>query len=162
MRITEHFAAAEFEHSQIAARAGIEIHIRPGTAVFFDLQALCAQVLEPLRAALGGRPIIISSGYRPAAVNRLIGGVANSQHVTGEAADIVVPGMAPYDVATAAHDLHLPVDQLIYEFGRWTHLSHVRDRGQRGEVLTAYKDAANHTHYADGIQLLGSIKGARR
>ena len=47
----------------------------------------CRQLLEPAREAIGC-PIIINSGFRNADVNRRVGGVRNSQHLQGCAADI--------------------------------------------------------------------------
>jgi len=46
----------------------------------------CRCLLEPARQAVG--PILINSGFRNSRVNRLVGGVGNSQHLTGQAADI--------------------------------------------------------------------------
>jgi len=47
----------------------------------------CRNLLEPARKAIGC-PIIINSGFRNAEVNRRVGGVKNSQHLQGQAADI--------------------------------------------------------------------------
>ena len=47
----------------------------------------CRNLLEPAREAIGC-PIIINSGFRNADVNRRVGGVKNSQHLQGQAADI--------------------------------------------------------------------------
>ena len=44
-------------------------------------------ILEPLRNYLG-KPIIVNSGYRSPSVNKAVGGVSNSQHLIGCAADI--------------------------------------------------------------------------
>ena len=52
-----------------------------------NLMALVENVLEPAREKLGG-PIIVNSGYRCVRYNRDVGGVANSQHLRGEAVDI--------------------------------------------------------------------------
>ena len=46
----------------------------------------CLMLLEPARQLVG--PIIINSGYRNPRVNALVGGVKNSQHLLGQAADI--------------------------------------------------------------------------
>ena len=46
----------------------------------------CLMLLEPARQVVG--PILINSGFRNARVNALVGGVKNSQHLTGQAADI--------------------------------------------------------------------------
>ena len=52
-----------------------------------NLMALVENVLEPAREKLG-LPIIVNSGYRCERHNKAVGGVANSQHLRGEAADI--------------------------------------------------------------------------
>ena len=52
-----------------------------------NLEALVEQVLEPARLRLG-LPIVVNSGYRCNVHNAAVGGVANSQHMRGEAADI--------------------------------------------------------------------------
>ena len=41
----------------------------------------------------GNDPVIINSGYRSEAVNKAVGGVSGSNHLTGCAADIRVAGM---------------------------------------------------------------------
>ena len=52
-----------------------------------NLQALVDHVLDPARERLG-MPITVNSGYRCPAHNKAVGGVKNSQHLKGEAADI--------------------------------------------------------------------------
>lgn len=52
-----------------------------------NLEALAEQVLEPARQRLG-RPITVNSSYRCQVHNKTVGGVANSQHMKGEAADV--------------------------------------------------------------------------
>ena len=58
----------------------------PTLQVVANLTYGCHLLLEPARAIAG--PIIINSGYRSEAVNRKVGGVSNSQHLVGQAADI--------------------------------------------------------------------------
>ena len=58
-------------------------------------------ILQKIRDYFG-KPITINSAYRNAAYNRKIGGVSNSQHVKGTAADICVSGVAPAEVAKYA------------------------------------------------------------
>jgi putative chitinase len=58
----------------------------PTVQVLFNLKYGCQYLLEPARREVG--PIIINSGFRNPRVNALVGGVKNSQHLWGEAADI--------------------------------------------------------------------------
>lgn len=118
MQLSKHFTLDEFTFSQTAVRNGLDN--TPSPAVIANLQNLCNNLLEPLRERVG--PIRITSGYRSSLVNSRVGGAANSQHLYGEAADIVVPGMSVYDVACLVRD-EFNYDQVIQEFGRWTHVS---------------------------------------
>ena len=52
-----------------------------------NIEALVENVLDPLRERYG-KPIVVNSGYRCAKHNKEVGGVQNSQHMKGEAADI--------------------------------------------------------------------------
>ena len=50
-----------------------------------------ARELQKARNQIG-RPFIINSWYRPPAINQAVGGVSNSQHLTGKAVDVQIPG----------------------------------------------------------------------
>lgn len=52
-----------------------------------NIASLVEEVLEPVRERLG-KPIVVNSGFRCPVHNAAVGGVANSQHMKGEAADI--------------------------------------------------------------------------
>ena len=78
----------------------------------------------------------INPGFRSPAINRAIGGAPNSQHCTGEAADLDA-----VDNAQLFHLIrqHLPFDQLIWESGNkrqpaWVHVSY-STKHNRKEVL---------------------------
>ena len=58
----------------------------PTMQVVANLTYGCLMLLEPARLEVG--PILISSGFRNSRVNSLVGGVKNSQHLIGQAADI--------------------------------------------------------------------------
>lgn len=97
-----------------------------------NLRALCENILEPLRARLD-RPLHVNSGYRGPALNKLVGGQPDSQHLVGEAADIVAPPFTTRRLRDAIVGLGLPFDQLILEhhdpaepFSGWVHVSHRR------------------------------------
>lgn len=103
------------------------------------LRALVGAVLDPLRWRLG-RPVRVTSAYRSEAVNRAVGGSATSQHVTGEAADIVVAGMTGTELAAEIIRMRLPFDQLIAyapSRGGHVHVSYRADGDNRGQVLYA-------------------------
>lgn len=131
IQLSHHFSLSEFTQSNTARARGIDN--TPSLAVVSNLQQLCIHVLEPLRMHVGG-PIRINSGYRCPALNRAVGGVANSQHLTGEAADIHIPSKETgrkwmkWIIAT------LPFDQLIWEQG-WIHVSFRQDGKNRGQVI---------------------------
>lgn len=60
-----------------------------------------ANRLQVIRDMLGGKAITITSGYRSPKQNQQAGGVPNSQHLTGLAADFTVAGMPPHRVQQA-------------------------------------------------------------
>ena len=143
MNIGKHFTLAELTHSQAAARKGLKND--PDAAALESLQLLVRNVLDPLREALG-RPITVSSGYRSPLVNRAVGGASSSQHVLGQAADIVVPGMHVTEVVARIRALGLPFDQLIDEFGSWVHVSH--GPRNRRQTLRARRTSAGTKYEA--------------
>ena len=145
MQLSKNFTLEEFLRSQTAARHDIDM--TPSDEVLESLQRLVDGCMQPLRDHVGAS-VNISSGYRPADLNSLIGGSATSQHVNGNACDFTVTGMTPFDTAELVVDMGLPFDQVIHEFGQWVHLG-VADI-LRAELLTAYKDKGK-TRYTRGI-----------
>ena len=131
MNLSPHFTLAELVESQTAARKGID-NTPPPAAVAGLVRV--AALLEQVRALVGG-PITVSSGYRCPALNKAIGGAANSAHVLGLAADITAPGMTPQALAKLIQGAGLPFDQLIYE-GTWVHVG-LSAGPPRRQVLTA-------------------------
>ena len=92
-------------------------------SVIGNLAILCKEVLEPLRDSLG--PLYISSGYRPPAVNKGIGGAPNSDHIKGAAADFIALDHPIEHTAEIVRRMapSLPVSKVIYEFKSWIHVS---------------------------------------
>lgn len=148
MKLSANFWLPELQVSQTAARRGLD-NTAPMDVVP-NLRRLVDLVLQPLRDALG-RPVIVTSGYRSPAVNAAVGGAANSAHMRGLAADIIVPGMAPRDVCREIVRLGLPHDQVIEEFGQWCHVAVApAGRDPRLEQLTARRTPSG-TVYTKGI-----------
>ena len=145
MQLTPNFTLDEMTISQTAARRGIPND--PPPSVIANLRTLCEEVLEPVRVHFD-RPVIVSSGYRSPALNVAIGGSRTSQHCLGEAADFTVPCVKLIDLAQLMHR-NLNYDQLIYEFGRWLHVSYRHGR-LRNMELTAAK-VAGRTKYSAGL-----------
>lgn len=80
-RLSEHFETDEFD-----CRCGCGFGHREG-----DVSAALIDALEEMRSIIG-RPIKIASGCRCNEYNREVGGVDNSAHTRGSAADLVVYG----------------------------------------------------------------------
>lgn len=95
-----------------------------------NLFYLITECLQPLRDKLK-RPIIITSGYRNAQINKLVGGVANSQHKTGQAADIHVNGMRPQQLIDFIVKSGIVYDQLINEYDSWVHISYSKGKNRK-------------------------------
>lgn len=75
--------------------------------------------MELLRTKLGNKPIVVTSGYRCPQHNKAVGGVKNSQHVEGKAADIKVRGKSPDEVARAAKAVGFTFTKI---YPTWTHV----------------------------------------
>ena len=82
MRLSRNFTLAE-----LVATSHPRLQDTPRLAVIQNLQRLCVLVLQPLRDTLGA-PVYINSGYRSERLNARVGGVLNSRHLQGKAADI--------------------------------------------------------------------------
>jgi len=135
MKLTPHFTLEEMVASEAAARAKLDN--TPTDRIVENLQFLCER-LEEVRELLGGAPIIVTSGYRSQALNSLIGGSPTSQHRFGLACDFICPAVGdPHTVCTVLFNRCKSFDQLIHEFGHWTHISFVR-RNPRQEPLTTF------------------------
>lgn len=130
---------AEFSVSATASTKGIP-NVIPET-VKPAIRALVLNLLQPLCDATGWHDQI-NSGYRSPEVNKLVGGVATSQHLKGEAADNMffkkVGGktvyIAPIEVLRAAVASGLDFDQMI-AYNGFVHLSYTTTRPNRHQIL---------------------------
>ena len=92
-----------------------------------NLTLLCEEILEPARLKLG-EPIKVSSGLRCRRLNQAVGGVYNSQHITGCAADIRIRSWRYRKRIFAILASNPHVDQLLMEHTKkkdvyWVHVS---------------------------------------
>ena len=143
MQLTKHFSLKEFTKSQTAERMGIDN--TPPQDIIPKLSFLATQILEPLREKIGGKPIIITSGYRSPELSKDIGSSENSQHCKGEAVDIEALGMSTLNLAEMIIN-HFEFDQVILECytqgdmnSGWVHCS-LKSGENRKEVLTYTKE----------------------
>ena len=112
MKLSEHFKLSEFTNSSTATARGIDN--TPNEQQIANLKRICEEILEPLRA-FAGQPIIIGSGFRCPALNKAVGGVKNSQHMTGEACDIRIP---EYDF-TGEQGQHFTNTEILDRWFTW-------------------------------------------
>lgn len=127
MDLTENFTLEEL----IETRHGENI---PTAEHIENLKLLAIKVLQPLRNSQG--KVHVSSGYRSERVNKIVGGSITSQHLKGEAADIICLNNRAAFIWIANN---LPFDQLIWEYGNdkapsWIHVSYKRT-GNRKQIL---------------------------
>ena len=142
MKLSANFQLSELVKSQIAERKGIPNN--PSPAHIDNLKALCVNVLQPIRSHFEA-PVMISSGYRSPELCIAIGSKITSQHATGNAADLEVPGIDNKVLATWIKE-NLEYDQLILEFYRdgepdsgWVHVSWNSEKN-RSNSLRAARD----------------------
>jgi len=72
-RITPHVQLGEFALWQEARRFDHQHQV--------NTAAELAAFLERVRGKFGGKPVVITSGYRPPAINRQVGGASGSEHL---------------------------------------------------------------------------------
>lgn len=115
-----YFTLEELTKSATASQSGIDN--TPSEAVVKNLNRLIAEILNPARHRLG-KPIIVNSGYRCPRLNEAVGGVKNSYHLYGRAADITTGNIS--DNRRLWQILqNLPHRELIWERGgTWIHVA---------------------------------------
>lgn len=144
-QLSDHFSLEEMTFSQEAVRAGIDN--APPKELLGRLADTCQQA-ESVRALLNV-PMLISSGYRCAELNALVGGSPNSAHRYGYAMDFICPTVGtPLEICRRIQAAGVRLDQCIQE-GTWVHLSFAPT--YRMQFLTAKFSAKNAT-YSQGLE----------
>ena len=135
-KLSEHFSLGEFTKSN----SHPEVYNIPSHEAIANMKRVC-EWLEVLRER-AGTPIIINSGYRSPQLNKKIGGVPTSNHLTGCAVDIRVEDMGQLIRYAAiildyADESKQEFDELLIERNRygaiWLHFA-VRPRDNRHKV----------------------------
>jgi hypothetical protein len=143
VKLSQHFTLGEFCKTSVKTKDGnIPSHV-----AIENMKRLCGW-LEMLRSEWNNRygdgddPIIINSGYRSPAVNKAVGGVTTSNHLTGCAVDIRVLGMEQLlryavillDISDESQE---DFDELLIERNSkgtyWLHFA-VRPEGNRRKI----------------------------
>ena len=123
------FTISELIKSDVANANKIN-NIPQQAYIYDNLLNLIIFCLQPLREKIG-KPIIISSGYRCDKLNKLVGGVSNSDHRFGAAADIHTKSDKPDDNKTLFDTIcmlakagRIECRQIINEYNyNWIHIS---------------------------------------
>lgn len=150
-RLTANFTLGELIASNTAQR--LHIDNTPTQEARRRLQGT-AEMLQRIRDTIG-HPVIVTSAYRGPVLNRAVGGVTSSDHMSGQAADIVAPRFGtPYLLAKTLAPLvmTLGIGQLILEGIRgkqWVHVSTRIPERQVNRILTITDAGAR-----SGIQVL--------
>lgn len=134
-QLTPNFTLRELIFSQTGVMWGIDN--TPTKTEIDQLRNLCEQILQPARDALGA--LRINSGFRSEELNRIVGGVTNSAHRLGHAADVIPTNGNTKALAKWVVE-NRRFDQVILEFGTderpsWIHIS--ADPMNRGQILRA-------------------------
>lgn len=119
---SEFFSLAELIKSSTATKHHIDN--TPPADVIKNLQYGVDMVLDPLRR-IYGKPIIITSGYRCPKLNTLVGGISNSWHTQGNAADIHVASLTEATKLFSNLQKIPSVDTVLFEHstsGQWLHV----------------------------------------
>ena len=129
MKITKHFTLAEL------TKTSTGITNEPNRQEVGALISLCGKVLQPARNMYGAA-IQVNSGYRSQAVNKAVGGVRNSQHQLGMAADITVHSREGNKKLFEIIRDNLSFDQLINEKDfSWIHVSYKSEEENRKQAI---------------------------
>ena len=141
MKLSENFTLEELIRSNTAERMGID-NVPKDEKVVENLRSLCLEVLQPLRDYVGA-PVHINSGYRCPELNMAVGGVKNSQHCRGEAADIRIVSPKQGREWAAWIEDNCRFDQMLLERNKngavWLHVSCKRDASKNRQSFKMLK-----------------------
>lgn len=133
---------------------------KEGSKEYNNLVYLIEHLLDPIREKLG-KPIIVTSGWRPPKLNQAVGGSKTSNHLYGHAADIHIKG-SNVEIIEALLSLNIPYDECISEkavFNRegeltgceWVHVA-VKPNGNRSKLIYT-SDMKNYYRLKTGVKL---------
>lgn len=135
----KNFKLSEFFVSSTADKNGIknEPSLDERATIERNINLLVDNVLDPIRDKFCA-PVIITSGYRCPKVNKLVGGVNNSQHMSGCAADFHIKGFTYLMMRQVFLNIYdtMDFDQLIYYRSKnIIHVSYVENANRHEAFL---------------------------
>ena len=141
--LSEHFTLEEATFSDTAVRQGIN---NQPDAKQLENMKIAAEGMEKVRALLG-KGIRVNSWLRLPELNVAVGGSKISSHMDGWAIDFTCAGFGdPLAVCKAIEASDIKFDQMIHEYGRWTHISFAPE--MRQQKMTIMKP---QNKYVQGI-----------
>lgn len=154
VKLTEQFTLATLTHTEWRSINNVPDAPR----ILQNIQYL-AERLEFV-SELISRPLFVTSAYRCPELNLAVGGSKRSDHLLGLAADFTVH---PYTVPELfrllySHRVAIDYRQLIFEFGRWCHLSFYLAGNQQLalpvlDTLVIKSKAEGYMRYREGMEL---------
>lgn len=143
VRLGQHFTLSQLTASNTARRLGIN-NTPTDPVVIQNLCNLCTNALDPIADQYSN--VVVTSGYRGPDLNRNVGGAGNSQHCTGQAADLQFPGMNLSQVFSWIQT-NISFDQVIMEHDSsttWIHVSYASSTANRRIAATLTKGSNNY------------------
>ena len=140
------FNLSQYTKSDKAVRLGINNN--PSVQVVNNLKKVhknCIKIAWEQIAEPKNLQLIITSGYRSAKLNKIIGSKPSSQHIRGQAVDFEILGISNFKLWYKLINIIPSYDQLILEFHNkkkfqsgWVHISYVGKRKNRMQHFTLF------------------------
>ena len=157
MQLSKHFKLEEMTKSMTATRKNIDNS--PGAGDIKNLENVCYEILEPVRAHFD-RAVTVTSGYRSEELCEAIGSKKTSQHAKGQAVDLEIMSVPNIKLAYWI-EANCDFDQLILEYYKpddgqagWVHVSYNEKGANRKQVLTfdgkKYENGLPEMKWKDG------------
>ena len=133
----KYFKMNEFLDSETAKRNGV-VNMFACAEHIDNVLAMVDDILDPLREMFG-KSILINSGYRVPALNRLVGGSVNSMHMVGMAVDITainpIENMHLYNMLVSNFEFDQVIIYVRDSIVRFIHISYCPNGGNRHQVI---------------------------
>lgn len=114
MQLSTNFHLNELTASETAKAQ--DIKNTPNADQIHNLRLLTIHVLQPIRSFLN-RPVKVNSGFRSEELNEAVGGVSNSFHKQGLAADVEVEGISASTLSQMIEKTDLPIEENYEDTG---------------------------------------------